>query len=434
MRNRKAVVHRRPGERGQTILLVAVSLVSLLAMAALSIDVVTLYTAHGEMQRAADAAALAGAKAFVDSGVTSDPTNATRQALAQTMTATIINSILPQNKIQGAAPVLVSATPDFTKAGNPQITVIIQRTDLPTFFARIWGSRLATVTASATAEAYNASNSQTSTGNYVTIKPKCVKPLLVANQDPATLSQFVDPTTGAAVATGVIGEQITLYPACTATGGVGTCTTITPNPPKANSPGPNNLNYVAAQVTANANNLCPACQGIPDFEQSVECCDFNAYSCGAAAVKIFTDTTIRHGQLRNQTNNGVQCLIGAAPDTLDPTSLPGFTAGTDPVRITTHSGPLSGNVVTTSKSVVNLPIIDTSAPLPTAPGTSQVTVIGFLQVFIDNSATVVSPPAGNHTELQSHILNVIGCGNNPSAGASVSGGGVSPIPVRLIHQ
>ena len=75
MRNRKAVVHRRPGERGQTILLVAVSLVSLLAMAALSIDVVTLYTAHGEMQRAADAAALAGAKAFVDSGVTSDPTS-----------------------------------------------------------------------------------------------------------------------------------------------------------------------------------------------------------------------------------------------------------------------------------------------------------------------------------------------------------------------
>ena len=60
MSNSMAVVHRRPGERGQTILLVAVSLVSLLAMAALSIDVVTLYTAHGEMQRAADAAALAG--------------------------------------------------------------------------------------------------------------------------------------------------------------------------------------------------------------------------------------------------------------------------------------------------------------------------------------------------------------------------------------
>jgi len=73
----------RRGERGQTILLVAVSIVSLLAMAALAIDVVTLYTARSETQRAADAAALAGAKAFVDSGVTSDPTNSSIQALAQ---------------------------------------------------------------------------------------------------------------------------------------------------------------------------------------------------------------------------------------------------------------------------------------------------------------------------------------------------------------
>ncbi len=67
----KSHLHRRSGERGQTIILVAVSLVSLLAMAALAIDVVTLYVARSEMQRAADAAALAGAKAFVDSGVTS---------------------------------------------------------------------------------------------------------------------------------------------------------------------------------------------------------------------------------------------------------------------------------------------------------------------------------------------------------------------------
>ena len=75
----------------------------------------------------------------------------------------------------------VAATPDFTRNGNPQITVTLQRTDLPMFFARIWGSRAMTVTASATAEAYNASSSQTSTGSYVPITPKCVKPLLVAN-------------------------------------------------------------------------------------------------------------------------------------------------------------------------------------------------------------------------------------------------------------
>ena len=65
----------RPGQeqqRGQTILLVAFSLVVILGMAALAIDVVTLYTARSEAQRSADAAALAGAKMLVDSGMTED--------------------------------------------------------------------------------------------------------------------------------------------------------------------------------------------------------------------------------------------------------------------------------------------------------------------------------------------------------------------------
>jgi Flp pilus assembly protein TadG len=433
MSNGKIAFRRRPRERGQTIILVAVALVSLLAMAALAIDVVTLYVARSEMQRAADAAALAGAKAFVDSGITTDPTNATRQALAQTMATSVINSIVSQNKISGGPPVLAGApTFDFTRPGNPQVSVTLQRTDLPTFFARIWGRRLTTVTAAAVAEAYNAANSQTSTGNYVPITPKCVKPILVANQDPQTTLKFIDPTSGAALATGVVGEQINLYPACTGTGGVGTCTTLTPNPPKANSPPlpTGNLNYIAAQVTPNPNNLCPACVGTPDFEQSIECCDFNAYSCGAAAPKVNVDVTIRHAQLRNQTTNGVQCMIGGAPDTLDAASLPGFVAGTAPVRITAGSGPHSGTFVTTSNSIANLPIIDTTTPIIGG----QATVIGFLQVFVDNSTTVNSPPAGNHTEIQAHILNVVGCGNNPSAGAPVSGGGMSPIPVRLIHN
>src|SRR6266852_6754459 len=197
MSNRRIAIRRRPEERGQTIVLVAIALVSLLGMAALAIDVTTLYVARGEMQRAADAAALAGAKAFVDSGLTSDPTNTTRQALAQTMATAVINSIVQENKVSGAAPQLAPGSPDFanltTNPGNPQVTVTLQRTDLPTFFARIWGTRLSTVTATAVAEAYNASSSQTSTGNYVPIAPKCVKPLLVPNKDPVSTLQFVDP-------------------------------------------------------------------------------------------------------------------------------------------------------------------------------------------------------------------------------------------------
>ena len=52
-------------QQGVTLLLVAIIMFVVLAMAALAIDVSTLYVAHSEAQRAADAAAIAAARAFV---------------------------------------------------------------------------------------------------------------------------------------------------------------------------------------------------------------------------------------------------------------------------------------------------------------------------------------------------------------------------------
>src|SRR5713226_2339284 len=111
-------------EGGQTIVLVAVSMVSLLAMAALAIDLTTLYVAHGEIQRAADAAALAGAKAFVDSGVTTNPSNAALQGLATAMATDFATAVLSQNNVAGAPahftnPPTVSLT--FSIPGNPSV-------------------------------------------------------------------------------------------------------------------------------------------------------------------------------------------------------------------------------------------------------------------------------------------------------------------------
>src|SRR5262249_6343333 len=245
-------------ERGQTIVLVALTIVTLIAMAALAIDVVTLYVARAEMQRAADGAALVGAKAFIDSGVTTDPTNTTRQTLATDLATAMINATIQQNKIGGVQPTLVGTpTPDFTRNGNPQITVTLQRTNLPMFFARIWGSRAMTVTASATAEAYNSASSQTSTGSYVPIAPRCVKPLLIANKNPSPggTAQIVSPTTGAILATNLIGLQFTLADSC---------------PPGATSQICFNANpaarqYVPAVVTS-TDMLCPACQGGSSLE------------------------------------------------------------------------------------------------------------------------------------------------------------------------
>src|SRR5215472_14436836 len=99
----------RRNESGQTLMLVAVSMVSLLAIAALAVDLVSLYAARGEIQRAADATALAGAKAFVDSGVTTDPT---LQPLAQTMAQAYATGAATQNLVSGGAPQF-SSPPTF---------------------------------------------------------------------------------------------------------------------------------------------------------------------------------------------------------------------------------------------------------------------------------------------------------------------------------
>jgi Flp pilus assembly protein TadG len=67
----KRSLNYRRDERGQTLLLVVVAMSVLLGMAALAIDIATLYTASNETRRTAEAAALAGAQAIANSGITS---------------------------------------------------------------------------------------------------------------------------------------------------------------------------------------------------------------------------------------------------------------------------------------------------------------------------------------------------------------------------
>src|SRR3954447_19114512 len=64
-------------ERGVTIVLVALAMVAIIGMAALSIDVITLYLAKEEAQRSANEAALAAARILSLSGITGDPANLT---------------------------------------------------------------------------------------------------------------------------------------------------------------------------------------------------------------------------------------------------------------------------------------------------------------------------------------------------------------------
>ena len=132
-------------ERGAALVLVAGGMLALTSVVALSIDVGLLTTARLEAQRAADAAALAGAGAFVGS-----PGNGELARALATEYAT-------QNRVR-RQPVSVAAGDVIVDADARTVTVYVYRNRqrgnaIPTFFARVFGVNEVNVAAMATAEA-----------------------------------------------------------------------------------------------------------------------------------------------------------------------------------------------------------------------------------------------------------------------------------------
>jgi len=194
---------------------------------------------------------------------------------------------------------------------------------------------------------------------------------------------------------------------------------------------------------SNSSDICPAsnppCGGGTPYENSVECADTSIYAgpaCGLSA-NISWDNNENPGGLAGPSAAGGECLIHAAgpgpydgvnnlQDTLDPSPWP-----TNPMKIKANSGPFSTNFVTTSSSIVTVPIIDT-AGFPLTGGV--VNVVGYLQAFINQVDGGPGggglPPPGS---INITVLNVVGCNpNNNGATPVIGGSGSSPIPVRLI--
>lgn len=463
----------RHSEQGQTILLVAVSIVALLSMAALAIDVVTLYVAKSEIQRAADAVALAGAKAIADSGVTTvpagDPSLTAAETLATTMAGAAITAALTANTVNGSPPALVGATPapNWSKGNNnPYITVTVQQTNLPTFFARIWARATASTQATATAEAYNPANMD----EFTPVTPQCVKPMLMANANPynplgvgpgSPLDKLIDPTTGDLVpaAASIIGNSIYLTSDCNSSASV--CNALYWSPanhqPGAGPPTYPAVYFVPATV-APTNLIASTCSNesaLSEYGQVIAGCDQTPYSwtqCGGTTNSLLWDTGLNPDQgtrgttgtdLHSETAQGAECLLGvASPNGTGPEgSAPGLDQDTlnypggwptGPPTVTMNRAPQNGSVVSTSNSIVTIPIIDNQ---PLSQINRDVTVVGFLQGFINfvGYDTGVGSPNANYGDLNITVMNVIGCSQTPNGSPPVVGGnGASTIPVRLI--
>jgi Flp pilus assembly protein TadG len=443
----------RNSERGITMILVALALLSMLAIVALAIDVITLYSARSETQRAADSAALAAAKMLVDSGVTGDPANGALQTAAQTIATKAAKDVAMQSSIAGRPVQSADVTVTFPNTGapsfgiNPMVSVSVLNSNLPTFFSRIWSRATLTVRASATAEGFNPSNSSSiSGGPGVPVVARCVKPFLLPNCDPGhavpagpgcggTVATFFDPTTGAIThpgqaPAGIIGEELDLSSNC---GLVSPCTL---GPPQAAPPSA--LLYYPAALPATTNACPSSCGGGTNFEENIECCNPSPISCGTTATapvvhQVAVDATVFPEGGGGPAQTGVECLIHQRPgngqDILNDNTFPGLSY---PLKIEVgNNHPLAGSstvaandLVTSSDSLVTVPVYDGVGGVPAG----NLNVIGFLQLFI-----IKAFPGGGGKkagEFHAVIVNVSGCGSS-ATGSPVAG---NAVPVRLVHQ
>lgn len=145
-RLRATLVRLRRDRRGSVLMLTAISLVAILGTVALAVDVGLLYSARGEAQKAADAAALAGAGNFL--AVPDD--GAAAGQVAETIGE--LNTVRERGvEIEPPEDVVVDLA-------AKRVTVTVRRiaargNAVPAFFARIFGLAGIDVAATATAEA-----------------------------------------------------------------------------------------------------------------------------------------------------------------------------------------------------------------------------------------------------------------------------------------
>jgi hypothetical protein len=444
--------------------LVTVALVAIIAMAALSIDIGTLYQAKAEAQRAADAAALTGARVISISGITGDPLNGGTDGswadicggTSSPATLAAIN-VAQQNLISGVKVLSTNVTvkygagsagattADCAGAGanfgvNPVVTVNVQSAKLPIFFARVFslfGSNFSgtSVSATASAEAFNPSNSGSVAASMIPVQPRCVKPWIIPNVNAGSGLAFVSTIDGSIVSKGVfqlgggvIGESFNINANCGSPATSGVCNP-TPNPPGFVG---GVLQYVPAYIsgTPGAVPSGPSCSLTPGYQSAIAGCDQSTvYACGTpnGAQADLTENPVYPTAVGGDTSTATLCLTNQLSGGND--QLMGY-PGTPvfPFQIQAGFGsPLvkagvvnSNDIITSSNSIVTLPIADYGGVALPA-GQPSVTIVGFLQVFINT--------VDGFGNLNVTVLNVAGCSNTATNPAVA---GTSPVPVRLI--
>ena len=144
---------------------------------------------------------------------------------------------------------------------------------------------------------------------------------------------------------------------------------------------------------------------------------------GAGALGGTLATADWNSKPKNKLKDGLHCLIhqDGGQDTLDDPSILPFQIHAGDGNPLLGAQVKSGDVISTSDSIITLLIYD-----GTQITTPNVTILGYMQVFVRQH---IQPG-----KFEGVIMNIAGCGSNAGSNPAISGGGISPIPVRLIHQ
>ena len=334
-------------EKGYVIVTTAMLLVVLLGFGALAVDVGLLYSGRSSAQRAADAAALAGAFTFVVSPSAPQPSTAYDQA----MSAALVNNIL-------GTPLTAPEVTVNIDIANERATVEITHTE-DTFFARVLGRNSVELKVKAVAE--------TSIDAVATF---CAKPWFVPNTVVSELSACDACAQGELL---VEDGEVTPF----AGPKIGMSFSIKPsNPQNAMQPG----QFYAVRMNDSA--------GGNDYRTNIASCSQDVITCQQTY-------TLEPGNMIGPTIQGVNDLTGSPPDTY--------------MCVGEYQDSL-GNISNTSRSLIIAPLwetcnLDGFCPdnrLPDGGATAQISVAGFALLFVDGTQ-------GN--DVNAHLLGVFGCGS-----------------------
>lgn len=440
--NKKTVVRQtKRRERGVSLFLMTAGMLGMLGTCGLAIDLASFYVVRSEAQRAADAAALAGAKVFVMSGCPANTEISCASSTIESAARKEAETVGNQNMVGNESPAIVDSDISFNMSypGDPIITVNVQRTvahgnPVPTYFAKIMKFSTVNVSVTASAEAYNRAGQD---GSGPTVSLTCIKPFIVANCDTARVvfgsnanankncpdgngydSYFTDPSTGQLVNPGLwpsgsVGEPFTMH--------------------YASVPG----NYLTIDLGQG--------DGGSALASAIETCYPTNFSCGntvdlVPGKKVGPVTSA----VETLIHQGTDCGTDSGQDTII------FNSGNVPPYTITagNNNPdtsVIGKQISTSDSIITIPMYDGTT---TGNGSNTAfTITGFMQVFVTSACH-----SGSDDLVNTVIFNIPGCPGGSSSGGGMSGGcgggssgggssggttsisGTSTIPIRLVQN